>query len=112
MSYTCYPFEPGVLYEDSYAAPLHLAAVRDVAVLQTSIYAHVAHAGSITRPFEMTQQHLDGKVRTIVHLDEVATNWPSALRHLAYWRRNRHLMGLIVLASRLPDKRVSRRYFT
>lgn len=106
------PFEPGILYEDSYSMPQHLSAVDEVVVTDTVVYGYIPRKGSISNPHEMTEEHAQGKFRTIAQLREMASGWPPELRRLSVLKLQRHLLGLMGIASLLPDRRRARAYWT
>ena len=104
------PFEPGVLYEDSYAFPSHLSALDEVVLLDVELYGYIPRKGSLSNPRVLTNPHLEGKLRTIEHFCAVALTWPPELRRLSVWRLDRHLLRLAEFSSRLADRRRAKPY--
>ncbi len=108
--YLSIPFEPGVLYEDSYAFPSHLSAVDEVVQLDAALYGYIPREGSLSNPRVLTHPHLEGKLRTIEHFCDVALTWPPELRSLSVWRLDRHLLQIAEFSARLGDRRRAKMY--
>lgn len=83
--YLDFPFKSGVLFEDAYAMPMHLAASADVIIVREPIYGHVRRRGSITRPDVMSIQHVCDRIGALASvlglandgIEEVARLLPS-----------------------------------
>ncbi len=108
--YLSLPFEPGVLYEDSYAFPSHLSAIDEVVELDATLYGYVCRGGSLSKPHAVTRPHLEGKLVTIEHFCDVALTWPLELRRLAVWRLDRHLLRLAELSVQIDDPKLAKPY--
>ena len=104
------PFEPGVLYEDSYAFPSHLSAMDEVVLLDVELYGYTSRRGSLSNPRVLTHPHLEGKLRTIEHFCDVALTWPLELRRLAVWRLDRHLLRLVEFSAQTEDRKHGKPY--
>ncbi len=104
------PFEPDVLYEDSYAFPSHLSALDEVVLLDVELYGYIPRKGSLSNPHFLTHPHLEGKLRTIEHFCDVALAWPPDLRRLTVWRLDRHLLRLAEFSAQLGDRRRAKLY--
>ena len=83
--YEEFPFMPGMLFEDGYAAPDHLSWPDQILVLRAPLYGYVAREGSITRTahrsFQDALDILSGTIYTV----EVSQGWDESLRPLTPW---------------------------
>ena len=104
------PFEPGVIYEDSYAFSSHLSAVDEVVLLDVELYGYTRREGSLSNPRVMTPAHLDGMMGAVGSISEAALSWPLELRRLAVWRLDRHLLWIVKMSTQLSDREFARLY--
>lgn len=104
------PFEPRIVYEDSYAFPSHLSAIDEVALLDSVIYGHITRKGSISHSFSMTERYAEDKLKTINHFRKVAMSWTPKLERLALWRIDLHLVRLADIAVAIDDRETAKRY--
>lgn len=104
------PFEPGVLYEDSYAFSSHLSAVDEIVLLDVELYGYTLRVGSLSNPRFVTPAHVDGMLRTAGSISETALSWPLELRRLAIWRLDRHLLWIVKMSTQLSDREFARAY--
>ena len=104
------PFEPGVLYEDSYAFSSHLSAVDEVVLLDVELYGYTRREGSLSNPHVVTPAHVDGMMGAVGSISEAALSWPLELRRLAVWRLDRHLLWIVKMSTQLSDREFAGAY--
>ena len=59
LLYLDVPFPPGLLFEDAYSTPEHVAQIDRVVVLRAQLYGYVARGGSITRRARVTREDVE-----------------------------------------------------
>ena len=104
------PFEPGVIYEDSYAFASHLSGVGEIVFLDVELYGYTQREGSLSNPRVVTPAHVDGMLRSAGSISQAALSWPLELRLLAVWRLDRHLLWVVKTSTRLADRKSARIY--
>ena len=102
------PFPPGLLFEDAYVTPEHIAHVDRVVVLHAPLYGYVVRDGSITRRPRFTKKAVEDIRASAVHIRELAPYWDDRTQSLAKWRIATRYRSVMWQALGLHDRRASR----
>ena len=102
------PFPPGMVFEDGYITPDHIAWTDELFVLRCSLYGYVAREGSITRRDSRTLKDMEDIRAIAVHVEQVSASWNPNVRAVVPWYQAIRYRSVMWRALGLRDGRATR----